>query len=301
MSTIWTNLGVVYVVWGSTYAAIALVVETMPPLMSAGLRFLTAGALLATFLLFRKTSLAITRQQFLSTSLIAILLLAIGNGAVMYGEQTISSGVASLLICGTPLWMAVFRTITGDHLGKISLVGIAVGFIGMMVLVLPGSEAIEGADPAAVTAATIIVLIGSFTWSIGSFVSKKLTLPSNPFVYTTWQMLIGGVVLLIGGAVVGEKFDLANFELHSWLGWFYLVTVGSLLAYSSYVWLLGNAPISLVATYAYVNPVVAVVLGVLFLRETFTSNMLIGGIIVVLGVVLTISGERPPSTTPSEG
>ena len=291
---LWINLALVYVIWGSTYAGIAIVGQTVDPLLGVGSRFMAAGALLAIFVKFRGVSLRVTRAEFFSTALVGFLLLTLGVGLLSMGELVVPTGVASLLICGTALWMALFRTLTGDRPSHRTLVGVFIGLAGMVVLVVPGNAAVEGADPSQVLPWTLAILVGSLGWSFGSFVSRKLSLPKNLLVMSVWEMLIGGAILVIVGFAIGERFYMEQISVASWWAWIYLVLIGSLVGYLAYIWLLGNAPISLVATYSYVNPVVAVALGVLMLNEDVTANMWIGGGIVLAGVILTITAETPP-------
>lgn len=290
---LWVNLGLVYVIWGSTYAGIAIVGQTVDPLLGVGSRFVAAGALLALFLKVRGISLRVTRAEFLATALVGFLLLSLGVGLLSMGELVVPTGVASLLICGTALWMALFRTVSGDRPGARTLVGVFIGLAGMVVLVVPGNSAVTGADASMVLPWTLAILVGSLGWSFGSFISRSLPLPKNLLVMSVWEMLIGGSILLIAGFALGERFRLQEISAASWWAWVYLVLAGSLVGYLAYIWLLGNAPISLVATYSYVNPVVAVALGVLLLNEDVTANMWIGGGIVLAGVILTITAETP--------
>ncbi|MEY3278657.1 MAG: hypothetical protein RLZZ426_1143 [Actinomycetota bacterium] len=290
---LWINLGLVYVIWGSTYAGIAIVGQTVDPLLGVGTRFVAAGSLLAIFLKFRGVSLRVTRAEFLSTALIGFLLLTLGVGLLSMGELVVPTGVASLLICGTALWVALFRTLSGDRPSRRTLMGVIIGLAGMVVLVVPGNAAIAGADSALVLPWTLAILVGSLAWSFGSFISQRLQLPKNLLVMSAWEMLIGGAILLIVGFALGERIRFEEISAASWWAWVYLVLAGSLVGYLAYIWLLGNAPISLVATYSYINPVVAVALGVVLLKESVTANMMFGGLIVLAGVILTITAETP--------
>jgi drug/metabolite transporter (DMT)-like permease len=290
---LWINLGLVYVIWGSTYAGIAIVGQTVDPLLGVGTRFVAAGTLLAIFLKFRGVSLRVTRAEFLSTALIGFLLLTLGVGLLSMGELVVPTGVASLLICGTALWVALFRTLSGDRPSRRTLLGVIIGLAGMVVLVVPGNAAIAGADSALVLPWTLAILVGSLAWSFGSFISQRLQLPKNLLVMSAWEMLIGGAILLIVGFALGERIRFEEISAASWWAWVYLVLAGSLVGYLAYIWLLGNAPISLVATYSYINPVVAVALGVVLLKESITANMMFGGLIVLAGVILTITAETP--------
>jgi drug/metabolite transporter (DMT)-like permease len=287
----WAALVVVYVVWGSTYLGIEIVIETMPALVSAGIRFLVAAALLAAFLAVRHGpgALRVSRRQLGSAALVGVLLLTGGNGMVSVSQQHISSGLAALLVASMPLWLVLFRTASGDRPPLATLAGVVTGFAGVALLsVLPGG----GASGSALGMA--VVLFASFSWAVGSFLAGRLAMPASSFTASVYEMAAGGLALLALGFGRGETLDPAAFSGRSWLALGYLVVFGSLLAFTSYAWLLGNAPLSLVGTYAYVNPVVAVVLGALVLNEIVTWEMLLGGAIIVLGVGLVVSTESRP-------
>ncbi len=288
---IWINLVLVYIFWGSTYAGIAVAGESAPPFTSMGVRFVIASSLLALILKLRGRSLAVTRRELSNAAFVGVALLAGGTGGVALGEQTVPSGVTSLIICATPMWMMLFRTLTGDRPKLRGLVGAGIGFAGMFVLVSAAPSHDLGGG-LSFGLGVLILLGASLSWSLGSFISKRLTLPKDPFVLTMYEMVFGAVGCLLIGQVVGEGFDLSAITPRSWLAILYLVAFGSLVAYSAYVWLLGHAPISLVATYAYVNPVVAVAIGVLFFNEQLTAGMWLGAGIVLAGVALSVSAER---------
>jgi drug/metabolite transporter (DMT)-like permease len=298
---IWLALVTVYLVWGSTYLGIRVVVETVPPLLGMGVRFLAAGVLLGTFLVVRRgwRALAVTRQQLAGTAVVGLLLLLCGNGGVAVAEQTVPSGIAALLVAATPLWLVVLRRLSGDRVARLTLAGTGLGFVGIAVLVLPGGLTTEDGSP--VRIGGMLVVVGAAAcWAVGSFASSRVAMPSDAFVATTWEMLAGGAGLVLVGLAAGETrgFAVADVagEAWAWLG--YLVVVGSLVAFSAYVWLLQHAPISLTATYAYVNPVVAVGLGALVLSEPVTAAVLAGGAVVVAGVGLVVSSERPRRAEP---
>jgi drug/metabolite transporter (DMT)-like permease len=306
---VWIALLIVYVVWGSTYLAIRVTVETMPPLISAGTRFLTAAVLLAVALVVvrrRLSTLRITRREFFGAGTIGILLLTCGNGGVVIGEQTVPSALAALLVASVPLWVVVLRFTSGDRPGWATLFGVLVGFVGLAVLALPGGSA--GATSAAITIGTVVILGASLCWASGSFLSARLPLPVDPFVTAVWQMAIGGTALWVLGVARGELAGtdvlqdpfgfLADISTRSWTALAWLIVAGSVIAFTAYAWLLQNASISLVSTYAYVNPIVAVVLGGLILDEAVTTAILVGGAIVVLAVVVVVSTERPREPDP---
>jgi len=288
----WSALAVVYLVWGSTYLGIRILVGFVPPLLAMGARFLCAGILLAAFLAIRHGPgiLRVPPRRALSAGVVGVLLLTLGNGGVAVAEQTVPSGLAALLVAEVPLWLVCLRLLARDTPRRTTLAGTALGFVGIAILALPGSH------PAGTALWGILMIIGAtICWSSGSFATPRVPMPTHPFVATTYEMLTAGLVLMAGGAATGEfgRVHLASVPPRAWLALVYLIVFGSLVAFSAYVWLLGNAPLSLVATYAYVNPVVAVILGALILGEQVTPPILIGGAIVVAGVGLVVSVERP--------
>jgi drug/metabolite transporter (DMT)-like permease len=289
---VWVALAIVYVVWGSTYLAIRVMVRDLPPFLSAGTRFMTAGALLGVVLRVRlgPGTLRVTRRQLAGAAVLGLLLPAIGNGLVSVGEQHVPSGIAALLIAVVPLWVIVLRTLSGDRPRSATWIGVVVGFVGLAVLVLPT------ADSGSVRVVGIaLVVLAAVGWATGSWLQPRLTLPANPFVAAVYEMLAGGLILVVAALVTGEAGDveLADVGASSIVAWIYLVLVGAMVAYTAYVWLLNHAPLSLVATYAYVNPVVAVFLGWLLLSEPITGAIVAGGAIIVLGVAIVVSAERP--------
>jgi drug/metabolite transporter (DMT)-like permease len=286
---------VVYVVWGSTYLGIRIMVEEAPPLVSGGLRFMTAGVLLGGLIALRKgvRRLAVTRNQLAGAAFLGLMLPMLGNGLVSVGEDRgAPSGVTALLIAVIPLWIVVFRALSGDRPAPLSLLGVLLGFTGLAFLVFAGQA--SGSRELPLMAAGLIV-IASTCWAAGSFVQPRLSLPRDAFVTAVYEMICGGAIMVTVGLLAGERFT-ADYSARTWLAFGYLIVFGSMLAFTSYVWLLANAPISLVATYAYVNPVVAVFLGWLILGEAVTLPVLVGGGVVVLAVAVVITAERPRRT-----
>jgi len=284
---------IVYIVWGSTYLGIRVVVKQAPPFLSMGSRYLVAGLLLGVLLSFRGglRRLRVTRRELLGCATIGLLLPVLGNGVVSVGENLgAPSGVTALLIAVAPLMIAIFRFASGDRPRPLSVFGLLLGFVGLAYLILVGQHS-GGSDRLPIGAA-LIVLFASTCWAFGSWVQPRLTLPRDAFVMTVHEMWTGGVMLLVAGTVSGERLHLASYSGKTYLAWGYLVVFGSMVAFSAYVWLLGNAPISLVATYAYVNPVVAVTLGALILDEPVTSAVIVGGAVIVASVAIVISVER---------
>ncbi|MFB6836072.1 EamA family transporter [Streptomyces sp. NPDC056361] len=287
---VWAALGIVYVVWGSTYLGIRIAVETMPPFLSSGTRFITAGLLLAGIIAWRQgpAALKVTRRQLGSAVLIGLLLIPGGNGLVVLAETSIPSSLAALLIAVVPAWVVILRASTGERPGLGAVGGVLLGLAGLAVLTLPGlSGEVKIGGVVLVIAATLL-------WSIGSFSSSRLPMPANPFTASAYEMVAGGIAGLVIGFVRGEQhgLDVTAISGRSWAALAYLILFGSLLAFTAYAWLLQAAPLSLVATYAYVNPVVAVFLGALVLNEALTWPLLLGGAIVVGGVCLIVSTER---------
>ncbi|WP_233160805.1 EamA family transporter [Actinophytocola xanthii] len=290
----WAALGVVYVVWGSTYLAIRFSVETMPALLSAGFRFLVSGALLCLgVLLFAgPRAFRMTRPQFGTAALVGFLLPAWGNGLVVVAERDVASGLAALLVASIPLYVVVLRRIIGQRPPPVTLLGVAVGFAGLVVLLLGGPVA--GAHGSA-WFGPWLVLLAALGWACGTVAGSRLPVPPNPVTFSAVGMLIGGAVLSAGGWASGESLNLAAVSTESWLGWAYCVVFGS-IAFSAYVYALGRLPVSTVATYAYVNPVIAVLLGVWLAGERFGPAQLAGGLIVLAAVVLVIRAEARAST-----
>jgi drug/metabolite transporter (DMT)-like permease len=286
---IWAALLAIYVIWGSTYLGIRVMVESIPPFLGAGIRFVVAGAVLGLFLALRggPARLRINRSELIGSAVVAFLLLCLGNGLVTLGEQTVQSGLAALVVGVVPLMVLAIRRVLGETVPGTTLVGVVVGFVGLAVLMIPG-----GIDGSVDVAGMVFLVVASFSWSVGSFMSRRISLPRDPLVSTAYQLLLGGLMLLAVALPRGEwRVDMATFSTPSLVAMFYLITAGSLVGYTAYTWLLQHAPISRVATYAYVNPVVAVFLGGLILNEQITLTAAIGAVLIVLSVAFTVWTE----------
>jgi drug/metabolite transporter (DMT)-like permease len=288
---IWTALVVVYVVWGSTYLGIRVVVEAdIPPMLGMAARFLVAGLLLATALGLKSgwRRLRITGREALGAAVVGVLLLAFGNGAVAIAEQTVPSGLAALLVAAVPLWLMLLRVGGGERPRVLTWVGVLIGFGGAALLSLSGGN--TTAKPLSVA----ILVLGTISWATGSRFAPRLGLPRDPLVTALYEMLFGGTAMVLIGVLRGEPGRLHpdRIDASGWFGLAYLVVFGSLLAYSAYSFLLANAPISLIGTYAYVNPAVAVFLGWLILSENLTWQILLGGGVIIVGVALVVTAER---------
>jgi drug/metabolite transporter (DMT)-like permease len=293
------GLATLYFVWGSTYIGIKIAVESMPAFVMASGRFLLAGLLLLGWCVFREGTvvLRISRVELRDSFVVGALLLGGGMGMVALAEQTIPSGITALLIALMPVWVAVLgRILFGERLPRIVVVGIVVGLVGVGILVAPtgGSLSLDAGGLAA-------VLISPICWASGSlYSSHRATLPRLPLVATAIQMLCGGVVLAVMALVSGEfsGFSVGAVTTASWLGFLYLVTIGSGIGYTTYVWLLRVAPLPKVATYAYINPVVAFVLSAIFLGEELSGRTILAAVVIVAAVALIVRARSRDGAEP---
>ena len=286
---VWSALGVVYVVWGSTYLGIRYVVESIPPMLSGGIRFALAGFVLAAFLLVRRgrAALSATRRQYANAAGVGLLLLLGGNGGVTLAQDAgLPSGLAALLIAAIPLWVVLLRMLGRDRPAGRTLVGVAIGLLGLAVLLRPDAR------PEDVSIGPALLLICSgLLWAIGSYLATRIDLPRDPLVTSVAEMAAGATGLFVVAALRQESVVLDEVQLSSVVALGYLVVFGSLVAFTAYSWLLGVAPVSKVSTYAYVNPVVAVLLGALFVGEVITTTAVIGGALTLLAVAVVVSEE----------
>ncbi len=289
---LWIALWTVYVVWGSTYLAIKVAVRTLPPVLTAGTRFLVASAVLAGLLALLGRSMRTTQREALTAGGLGVLLLAFGVGMVHVAETRIDSSVAAMIAGSVPLQIVLWRTLAGDRVARQTIVAAAVGLVGLALIVVPG-----GIDGGSAAIGLVVMLAASLCWSRGSFISRRLRLPADPFVATTYEMLGGGVVLVAAGTVLGEWSDLGGGALEPGpvAAWLYLAIAGSVIGFSAYVWLLGSAPISQVVTHQYVNPLVAIALGALLLGERPTPTVLVGAALIIGAVVVTVRHESRPA------
>jgi drug/metabolite transporter (DMT)-like permease len=286
-------LATVYVVWGSTYFAIRVTDRTMPPLLMSSVRFLVAGVALYAFA--SRGRARPTWREWRAAATVGAALLLVGNGGVAWAETRLDSGLAALIVAIVPLWVAVLdRFLFGRRLSPVAILGLVVGFAGVALLVRPGG----GID--VVAALALIATTG--TWAAGSLYARGAPLPESPLLSASMQMLCASVLLGIAGVAFGEgaRVHADAFAAKPVIAWIYLVLVGSLVAFSAYGWLLKNVRISVVATYAFVNPVVAVALGAMFLGEQVTTATLVAGASIVVAVILTVTGrERRPRLAPA--
>jgi drug/metabolite transporter (DMT)-like permease len=295
-AAVWSALAVVYVAWGSTYVAIRIMDETIPPLIGAGVRYLVAGVAMAAFLWVRRgTAPRVRPRELASVALVGVLLLTGGNGFVTYAERHVPAGLAALLVASVPLWLLLIRIITRDRPPRATLIGLCVGFLGVTLLVARHG----GGHQHVSVPELLIVLAAALSWALGSWASGRLPMPSDAATSTAFELLIGGGVLALLGPLFGERWStlVVHASARSLLAVAYLVLVGSVLAFTAYVWLLQHAPISQVSTYAYVNPIVAVLLGALVLGEQVTPTTIVGGGIIVLAVALVMRAEARAGTS----
>ena len=296
---IWSALIAIYIVWGSTYLAIRFAVETMPPFLTAGFRFLIAGGVLYIFRRLRGDK-APLRLEWRSAAIVGLFLLVGGNGGVMWAEQRVASGIAALLIASVPLWIALLDSLRpgGRRPDRWVIVGVLAGFAGIMILIGPAQLiGIQGeVDPVG----AMVLLLAALSWAAGSLYNRGAKLPDSPLLGTGMEMLVGSLGLFILGTVTGEwsQMELTSFSTRSLLGFAYLVVFGSWVGFASYVWLLRVAPTMLVSTYAYVNPLVAILLGSLLAGEALTPRVVLA-VMFILGSVVLITLTNPATSKPA--
>ncbi|AXB43265.1 EamA family transporter [Amycolatopsis albispora] len=282
------NLLVLYLVWGSTYLAIRIMVETIPPLSGAGVRFVVAGGLLYGWCALRSRRwLLLDRAELGGAALTGVLIIGGGLGLLTLGERTVPSGLAALVIASMPLWVAVFRLLAKERPRPAVLVGLVIGFSGVVVLLAPSGWG----GPVAFTGLMILVA-AAIAEAVGSFYTPRVRLPENALLTAGAQMLVAGPLLIAVGLLAGEELAPSAWSGDSWWALLYLIGPGSILAFGSLIWLLTRAPVTVATTYAYVNPAVALLLGWLILDEQLTPGILAGGALIITAVILVLWGER---------
>jgi drug/metabolite transporter (DMT)-like permease len=282
---VWIALWTVYIIWGSTYLGIELAGETMPGLFAAGARFSIAGLLMLGFIAWRRGTRALraTKGELLSAAVVGLLLPG-ANSLLFITEQHVPIGLTSLIIAAVPLWVLLMRVVARDRPDVVSSIGLVVGFGGIALLVKPGGG--SGS-----LGYLLLTVTASFMWALGSFLAPRIPVPRDALVATGYEMFAGGLVLV--GVVVADpsKLDPMSWSGRSLGGFVYLVLIGSIVGYTAYAWLLANAPITQVSTYAYVNPVVAIALGVIVLDESLTLRIVAGAVLILVSVAIVLRRE----------
>ena len=285
--SVMVSLGIIYFVWASTYVGTAFVVEEIDPYIGSGFRFMTAGILISLFVIITKgpRALKINKKQVINAMFIGFILIGLASPLLGVSAQHISSGLIALLVAMTPIFIAILRFIFGDIPSLKTILGIVVGFGGVIiVLVIPTVEN---------NLFIIICLISNVIWAIGSFWSQRIELPESPLATAAIQTFFGGICAILIGIFRGE--DTSTFfnasESETWIAFLYISVMGA-IAYSAYAFLLVNTPISLVATHAFVNPIVALFLGNLLRNEKISTSIIVSGTVVVCGIALVVLGEK---------
>ena len=295
---------IVYVVWGSTYLGIAVMIETLPPLLAAGVRYVTAGLLMlgaitahARFRRRARRAERPTAAHWRSAFVVGSLLLLGGNGGVVLAELFIPSGVAAVLVATMPIWLAVFDAVLSRRRPSgLVIGGLLAGIVGVVILLAP-VDGVDDLNPLGI----VLVIGATVSWAAGSLYARRAPLPRSQLLATGIEMLGGGIMLMVAGALLGEigRTNVDDFSVRSLVAVAYLIVFGSIVAFTAYTWLLANVPVSTVGTYAYVNPIVAVALGAVFRSEPITPRTLVAAAIIIGAVVAMVSG-RPREAEPAE-
>lgn len=288
----------IYIVWGSTYLAIRFAIETIPPFLMAGMRFLAAGIVLYTWARWRGAKAA-SPVEWRSAAIIGVALLLCSNGGVTWAEQRVPSGVAALFVATVPMWIVLLDWLLhgGSRPGRGIAAGLILGFAGVMLLVGPNPFlSLQPLNLAGVGA----LLFASFSWANGSLYSRKAKLPSSQLLAASMEMLSGGLALVIAGLVSGEwgRFDPAAVTLRSWFSLAYLSVFGSIIGFTAYIWLIQVTAPSRVATYAYVNPIIALLLGWGFAGERLSPQIFVAAGVIVFAVVTIITSRAKSASVP---
>ena len=285
----------VYLVWGSTYLAIRIAIETIPPLLMAGVRFIIAGSIMYLWGRLR-TNERPTRLHWKSTAIVGLMLLLVGNGGLSWSEKLIPSGIAALLVAVSPLWFILIDWMQGGTRPTAGVfIGLALGTLGIAILIDP-ADLVGGGEVSAIGAT--VLLLSSVCWAFGSFYSRQAKLPASPALANGMEMLVGGVGLLVVGAVTGEvnNLHLAAITARSLFAVAYLVVFGSIIGFSSYIWLFHNTTPTRASTYAYVNPIVAVFIGWSVGGELLPTRVFLAAALIIAAVAaITVFGTKKSS------
>jgi drug/metabolite transporter (DMT)-like permease len=293
---IWIGIVTLWAVWGSTYLAIRVAVGSLPPFLMAGMRFVAAGAVLvpAVWAFGRGSVRLPNRREALDAAIVGAFLLIGGMGVVSWSETMVPSGIAALLVALMPMWLGIYaRLLFGERMARGAVAGTIVGLVGVALLVGP-TLAAGGAEAPGL----IALLFSPMAWALGSlYAARRAVLPKPALMASGAEMLLGGLLLLAVAALTGEfaGFSPSSVTADAWLGLLYLITVGSLVGFVTFAWLVGVAPLARVTTYAYVNPMVAVILGAIILGEPLEPRTVLAAAVIIAGVVLIVSATRQPS------
>ncbi len=289
----------VYLIWGSTYLAIRYAIETLPPFTMIGARFFVAGWILYAVMRMRGEERP-PRLQWIASAKMGALMLTCGTGLVAWAEHWVPSGLAALLITTTPVWMVMldWLWLKGERPSNYVFAGLVLGVIGVLVLIDPATLAGQDVN----VLANVAIIAATISWSVGSLLGRSARLPANPFTSTALQMIMGGATAVLLGGALGEwgRIDVASITLISYMAWLYLVVFGSIIAFTAYVWLLRNTTSARASTYAFVNPIVAVILGWAVAGETLNLRIATSGALLLVSVALvTVYGRRRKSVVRS--
>lgn len=295
----WLALLAIWTVWGSTYLAMNVAVETIPPFFMTAMRFFLAAPILIGFAVpaLKRGEVQVTPIQLRSAAFVGVLLLLGGTGLGALAQRYLDSSFAALMVSLSPIWMSAFTALRTRTAPDRKIMGaLVIGLIGIGIMVGgPGSGGISFFG-------VVLIFVSTLAWSYGTVESRFVELPRNSFISSSLQMIAGGISLLVLSLIVGEwgEIDIAAISARSWLGFVWLVFAGSVLAYSAYMYANRTLPIEIVSTYAYVNPIIAVVLGAWLASEPMGPNVIIGGMVILSAVVFIVSGHRRRSGTIDE-
>ncbi len=289
----------IWLVWGSTFLGTSIMVQTFPPLLGAGSRYLIAGVLLILGLVVaRRSTLRITRRQLRSAITMGLGIIGIWGACTALSQRVLPSGIAAIIAASIPLWVIVFRAFTKDHPTRLTLVGVIAGLVGLVLVVLPGGIApVHETSIGAVALWSLAMLVASISWAYFSWRSQGYDVAAHSLTTTSIELVAAGVAIMIAGALTDESIDPSRLSTSSIIAWVGLIAA-SIVGYGAFTYLLSTAPISLVSTYAYVNPIVAVILGSIVLQEAITRSIIIGVVVVVGAVALCVTGEQRTRRSP---
>jgi len=288
-AAVWTNLWLVYIIWGSTYLGIALAIESAPPWWAMGVRITGAGILMALTLSVIRGPLVlrVPLRQAVNGGLLGAMMLTGGIGMIALAERYVPIALAALLVAASPLWGVLLRSVTGDRPHLLTWLGIGVGLLGLLLLLQPTTSGLSGQQ----VLWCAIVVVGQVLWVFGAFLTPRVGVPRDALVLVAYEMGLGGLAFFVWSALARENVDLSVITNRSWFGIIYL-TIAGVVGYAAYTWLLTHVPLSLAQTNVYVNPVVAAILGYLVLGQSVTWALLIGGAVSLVGVALVVTGEK---------